>query len=145
MDEEPIAGYGWYIKRIDNALAKEAARNMQAHALTIQQNHVIAMLHHAPDGTLTLKEMEEHFGAAQSTVAGLIARMEKKGLVEGFGDPADRRVKRVRLTEAGRAMGQGCRQDVVLSEKRLTALLTEEEKTQLLTLLQKVYEAVKAD
>lgn len=145
MDEEPIAGYGWYIKRIDNALAKEAARNMQAHALTTQQSHVIAMLHHAPEGHLTLKEMEEHFGSAQSTVAGLISRLEKKGLVEGFSDPADRRVKHVRLTEAGQAMHQGCRQDVVHSEKRLTALLTDAEKEQLLHLLRKVYEAVKTD
>ena len=143
MEQEPIAGYGWYIKRIGNALAKEAARNMQAHALTTQQAHVLVTLEHAPGGSMTLKEFEERFGAAQSTVAGLISRLEKKGLVEGFQDPGDKRVKRVRLSEAGHAMHQTCRQDVVDSERRLTALLTAEEQASFLELLRKVYDAVK--
>lgn len=143
MEQEPIAGYGWYIKRIGNALAKEAAHNMQAHALTMQQAHTLVLLHHAEEGSMTLKELEDHFCAAQSTVAGLVARLEKKGLVEGFPDPGDKRVKRARLTEAGLAMTQTCRQDVVSSEKRLTERLTEEEKTSFLELLRKVYEAVK--
>ena len=143
MEQEPIAGYGWYLKRIGNALAKEAARNMQAHALTIQQAHALVTLMRAPEGSMTLKELEERFCAAQSTVAGLVSRLEKKGLVEGFPDPNDRRVKRVRLTEAGHAMNQTCRQDVVTSEKRLTELLTEDEKETLLLLLRKVYDAVK--
>lgn len=143
MEQEPIAGYGWYIKRIGNALAKEAARNMQAHALTMQQAHALVTLRRAPEGSMTLKELESHFCAAQSTIAGLVARLEKKGLVEGFPDPGDKRVKRVRLTEAGLAMNQTCRQDVVDSEKRLVALLTEEEKASLLDLLRKVYDAVK--
>ena len=143
MEQEPIAGYGWYIKRIDNALAKEAARNMQAHALTSQQAHVLVTLEHAPEGSMALKELEESFGAAQSTVAGLISRLEKKGLVEGFQAPGDKRVKRVRLTEAGHAMHQTCRQDVVNSEHRLTEQLSPEEQTTFLALLRKVYETVK--
>ena len=143
MEQEPIAGYGWYLKRIGNALAKEAAHNMQTHALTMQQAHALVTLQRAPEGSMTLKELENHFCAAQSTVAGLIARLEKKGLVEGFADPGDSRVKRVRLTEAGQAMNQTCRQDIVSSEKRMTALLTEEEQALLLGLLRKVYEAVK--
>ena len=34
MDKE-LAGFGWYIKRIDNALAREACRNVQSHNLTM--------------------------------------------------------------------------------------------------------------
>lgn len=143
MEQEPIAGYGWYIKRIGNALAKEAAHNMQTHTLTMQQAHALVTLKRAPDGSLTLKELEEHFCAAQSTVAGLVARLEKKGLVEGYADPSDKRVKRVRLTDAGLSMNETCRQDVVASEKRLVSQLTEEEKASFLTLLRKVYDAVK--
>ncbi|MCH5286872.1 MAG: MarR family transcriptional regulator [Christensenellaceae bacterium] len=143
MEQEPIAGYGWYIKRIDNALAKEAAHNMQANALTKQQGHMLVTLKHAPKGSMTLKELEDRFGAAQSTIAGLVARLEKKGLVEGFHDPDDKRIKRVRLTDAGHAMHQTCRQNVVNSEKRLVSLLTEEERASLLDLLRKVYDAVK--
>ncbi len=141
--KDAIRGYGWYIKRIDNALAKEMSRNMQAHQLTMQQNHVLVLLANAPQGTLTLKELEERFGCAQSTVAGLVARLEKKGLIRGFIDESDRRIKHVRLTERGMVMNRNCYEDVVASERRMTALLSEEERDALLLCLQKVYEAIK--
>ncbi|MBQ8200540.1 MAG: MarR family transcriptional regulator [Clostridia bacterium] len=141
--DKPIAGYGWFIKRIDNALEKEANGNLQALNLTMQQNRALILLAHADEHTLTLKELEERFGAAQSTVAGLISRLEKKGLVEGTTDPADRRVKRVRLTDEGMKLHLTSRQNIIASEERLTSLLSEDEKQMLLVCLRKVYEAVK--
>ena len=141
--DKPIAGYGWFFKRIDNALEKEANQNLQDLNLTLQQNRVLILLAHAEEYTLSLKALEERFGAAQSTVAGLVSRLEKKGLIEAVPDPADRRVKLVRLTEEGVMLHAKSRQKVVDSEERLTALLSPEEKEQLLTCLKKVYEAVK--
>ncbi len=141
--DKPIAGYGWYIKRIDNALEKEANQNLQALNLTMQQNHALVMLVHAENHTLSLKALEERFCAAQSTVAGLVSRLEKKGLVEAVSDPDDRRVKLVRLTEEGRRLCAISRQNVVDSEDRLTKHLSPEEKEMLLSCLKKVYEAVK--
>ena len=81
MDKE-LAGFGWYIKRIDNALAREACRNVQSHNLTMQQSHLLFVLSDAENHTRTLKELESIFGCAQSTLAGLVTRLEKKGLVE---------------------------------------------------------------
>ena len=141
--DKPIAGYGWYIKRIDNALEKEANSNLQALNLTMQQNRVLILLAHAENHTLSLKSLEERFCAAQSTVAGLVSRLEKKGLVEAVTDPADKRVKLAHLTPAGIALHAQSRQRVVESEERLTALLSDEEKEMLLTCLRKVYDAVK--
>ena len=141
--DKPIAGYGWYIKRIDNALEKEANQNLQALNVTMQQNHALVMLVHAKGHTLSLKELEERFCAAQSTVAGLVSRLEKKGLVEAVPNPADKRIKLVRLTEAGQRLCAISRQNVVESEARLTSLLSPEEREAFLACLQKVYEAVK--
>ena len=141
--DKPIAGYGWYIKRIDNALEKEANQNLQALNVTMQQNHALVMLVHAEGHTLSLKELEERFCAAQSTVAGLVSRLEKKGLVEAVPNPADKRIKLVRLTEAGQHLCAVSRQNVLDSEARLTSLLTPEEREAFLACLQKVYEAVK--
>lgn len=141
--EKPIAGYGWFIKRINNALEREANANLQAMNLTMQQNRALIMLAHTPGCTMPLKAMEEQFGTAQSTVAGLVSRLEKKGLVEALSDPADKRVKLVRLTEEGMCLHDTTRQGIVASEERLTSLLTDEERQVLLTCLKKVYEAVK--
>ncbi len=141
--DKPIAGYGWFIKRIDNALEKEANQNLQTLNLTMQQNRVLILLAHAEKQMLSLKSLEEQFCAAQSTVAGLVSRLEKKGLVQAVTDPADKRVKLVKLTTKGMQLHAQSHQMVVDSEARLTALLTEEEKAQLLSCLRKVYEAVK--
>ncbi len=141
--DKPIAGYGWFIKRIDNALEKEANSNLQMLNLTMQQNRVLIQLAHAPENTLSLKALEERFGAAQSTVAGLVSRLEKKGLVEAQSDPADKRVKLVRLTEEGQNLHAQSHQRVVESEERLTRLLSEEEKETLLACLKKVWDAVR--
>lgn len=141
--DKSIAGYGWFIKRINNALEREANASLQAMNLTTQQNRALVILAHMPDYTMSLKAMEEQFNAAQSTVAGLVSRLEKKGLVEALSDPADRRVKLVRLTEEGMRMHDTARQGIVASEERLTSLLTDEEKESLLNCLRKVYEAVK--
>ena len=141
--DKPIAGYGWFIKRIDNALEKEANSNLQMLNLTMQQNRVLIQLAHAPENTLSLKALEERFGAAQSTVAGLVSRLEKKGLVEARSDPADKRIKLVRLTAEGLALPAQSHQKIVESEERLTRLLSEEEKATLLASLRKVWDAVK--
>ena len=141
--EKPIAGYGWFIKCIDNALEKEANQHLQQLNLTLQQNRLLIHLVHADGGTLSMKALEERFGAAQSTVAGLVSRMEKKGLVEAASDPSDRRIKLVRLTEEGRRLYAVSRQNVVDSEERLTAQLSPEEREVFLHCLKKVYEAVK--
>ena len=141
--DKPIAGYGWFIKRIDNALEREANGNLQTLNLTMQQNRVLIHLSHAEDSTLSLKALEEHFGAAQSTVAGLVSRLEKKGLVEALSDPADKRIKLVRLTKEGQRLHAVSRQMVVESEERLTALLSEEEQATLLSCLKKMWDAVK--
>ena len=141
--DKPIAGYGWFIKRIDNALEKEANSNLQMLNLTMQQNRVLIQLAHAPENTLSLKALEERFGAAQSTVAGLVSRLEKKGLVEARSDPADKRIKLVRLTAEGLALHAQSHQKIVESEERLTRLLSEEEKATLLASLRKVWDAVK--
>jgi sugar phosphate permease len=70
--EQTIAGYGWFIKHIDNALEKEVNQHLQSLNLTMQQHRALVTLVRAENQTLSLKALEEHFGAAQSTVAGLV-------------------------------------------------------------------------
>lgn len=79
MDKE-LAGFGWYIKRIDNALAREACRNVQSHNLTMQQSHLLSVLSDAENHTRTLKELESIFGCAvHAGGAGNAAGEERAG------------------------------------------------------------------
>ena len=140
-----VLGFGWYIKRISNALAREASRNLATHNLTLRQSNLLFCLSDKPNQTRTLKELEGLFCCAQSTLAGLVSRLEKKGLVEGYTDPSDRRIKHVRLTESGASMLECCFQDIVHSEERLMAGMSDEEQTMLLEYMKKVYVNLKDD
>lgn len=136
---------GLLIKKINESLARRANANLQAQDLTFAQMHVLVRLYHAPERTLRLKEIETCFCLAQSTVAGLASRLEKKGLVETVPDPADKRVKRIRLTERGVQTCENGRENIRRSEARLVSRLTEEEQQELHRLLTIVYETVQED
>ena len=137
--KEPAHGYGLYIKKISDAMAKRANRSLQAHNLTLSQSHMLMSLAAAEEKTHSLKELEAHFRVAQSTMAGLVARLERKGMLETLSDPEDRRIKRVQLTQVGLKTSQACRADIRQTEETLVAGLNEEEKALLMDMLRRVY------
>jgi len=51
---------------------------------------------------VALGELAEHSGCVRSNITQLVDRLEKDGLVRRILDPADRRIRRAELTEAGR-------------------------------------------
>jgi MarR family transcriptional regulator, organic hydroperoxide resistance regulator len=53
---------------------------------------------------LTHKELAEIMQITPATITRMIQRMEKAGFVQRRPDPADQRISRVYLTEAGRAV-----------------------------------------
>lgn len=140
---ESPKGYGLYIKRISSCLESEANRSLQARNLTHSQAHFLMELNRRENNTAPLKSLESCFDAAQSTIAGLAVRLEKKGLIESFSDPQDRRVKLVRLTTAGRAEVNACFREIAASEAHLVSGLTDCERTLLMNLLERLHETVK--
>ncbi len=48
---------------------------------------------------MTIGALSQRMGLAQSTVSGLVLRLERKGMVARAPDPADRRYTRIHLTE----------------------------------------------
>ena len=137
--KEPAQGYGLYFKKISDAMAKRANRSLQSHNLTLSQFHMLMALASSKEKTYSLKELEAHFRVAQSTMAGLVARLEHKGMLETLSDPEDRRIKRVQLTKAGLETSQACRADIRQTEETLVSGLNEEEKTLLMDMLRRVY------
>ncbi len=89
------------IKYIHDRLEKRANNSLRAQELTMMQISVLMALHDAEGQRLSMKELERRFGVAQSTVAGIVSRLEQKGFVEALADRGDRRVKLVHITAAG--------------------------------------------
>jgi len=80
-------------RRITKALARQAD-------LTGPQLTVLKMLEGV--GDISLSDLSDRIRAQNSTVTGIIDRMEREGLVVRARSSEDRRVVRIRLTEKGR-------------------------------------------
>lgn len=130
------------MKRIHDEMEKNANNGLLRHGITFAQFHMLMMLN-TEEGDRMLKDVERHFGVAQSTAAGIAVRLEKKGLICGSTDAMDRRIKRLRITEAGRGICRDARANMEETRRRLLSGLTPEEQEQFTRLLQKVYNAIK--
>ena len=110
---------GFCIKQIHDRMEKQANNAMKDSGLTMMQVSVLQELQDSPEKQLSMKEIERRFGVAQSTVAGIVLRLEKKGFVEAFGDAEDKRVKRVRITDAG----EECYKEAAFHKKEADKML----------------------
>ena len=129
---------GALIKQIHDELEKNANNAMRAYGITMAQCHALKILESMPGKQMTLKELERMLRVAQSTAAGIVTRLEQKGLAEGFGDPDDRRIKMVRITPSGIDCCRYAEQDMRQNEENLLSGLTETEREIFLQLLKKV-------
>lgn len=82
---------------------RESQRLFRPLGLTGAQYNVLNILAGSPDG-ISQRELGDRLVVDRSNVTGLLDRLEKSGWVRRTDDPADRRVYRVVLTPAGRAL-----------------------------------------
>jgi len=133
---------GTLIKQIHTTLEKNANNALRADDLTMAQISVLITLDENAEKRMLLKELEKKLHLAQSTTAGLVSRLEQKGLVESYGDPSDKRVKFVRITLEGEQCCQVAEQSMLEAEAELLSGLTETEKDFFYSLLLKVSETI---
>lgn len=129
---------GMYIKQINSALEKNANNTLRKQDLTFAQVSALLAIRDFPEQKISLKELEKILHVAQSTTAGIINRLEQKGLVTGFGDSSDKRIKLVQMTTLGEAYCREAEQNMKEAEESLLSGLTETERSIFNSLLQKV-------
>lgn len=126
------------IRHIHNYLDKMGNMKLKEVGLTVPQMYALAALYHAPEKTMTFKELERNLSLAQSTTAGIISRLRQKQLVSVYCDKKDKRIKFAKITDLGEKYCQTAREDTRCSEEIVLKNLTQEEKDTLLFLLKKV-------
>lgn len=143
--EQKQLPYAALIKQLSAETKKRADAALQESGLTMTQMYFLGVLAHQPEGEAALKELERHFHVAQSTAAGVAARLEKKGLVMSAPDENDRRVKRVRITGAGSDTLRRAIDTMERGEAQMLSPLTDSEQETLLRLLRKVHSALRSE
>lgn len=134
---------GFLIKKMCESLERKVNNSLQSLDLTCAQAHVLIVLDHLAGNMCSLKELEKYFHVAQSTIAGTVARLEKKKLVEGVADASDRRIKMVRLTELGKARCLAARNDMLRTEQLIVSNMTTEEAQEFGRLLRIAYDTIR--
>lgn len=129
---------GLLIKQINSALEKNANNDLRKQDLTFAQITALLAIRDCPEQKISLKELEKILHVAQSTTAGIISRLEQKGLVTGLGDSSDKRIKLVQMTPRGETCCKEAEQNMQEAEERLLSGLTETERSIFKSLLQKV-------
>ncbi len=96
------------------------------------QGRILKIL--AQEGDMTQRALTERLGIQPGSVSEVIGKLERAGFITRSENAEDRRTADVHLTEAGREQLDARQQD----KPALFSSLTEEEQTQLLSLLEKL-------
>jgi DNA-binding MarR family transcriptional regulator len=85
----------------DRRAVSSWAEPLMSTSLTMQQLKVLTLI--AADGDrATGHDLAEALGVSVATMSGLVDRLVEHGMVRRSDDPADRRVRRLGVTELGR-------------------------------------------
>ncbi len=87
------------------------------------------------------KTLATSIGFDTSTIAGVVERLETRGLVTRAVDPNDRRARRLTPTAQGEAMLDAVIPRMLKAQERLLAPLTRAERAEIVRLMRKVVEA----
>ncbi len=134
---------GILIKQINDVLAKRANNELRSQGLTLIQSFILLSLEQMMEQTASFKEIEKILHVAQSTAAGIIARLEQKQMGESFRSAEDGRIKMLRLTSRGQSFCNEARANMDQTEKMLLSGLSIEEADLFKQLLLKVGSYIK--
>ncbi len=126
-----------YLYTEGRRVTKEIARH---YGLTGPQVTAVKMLESL--GDLSLSALSERMSAKNSTVTGIVDRMERDGLVQRVRSESDRRVVLIRLTEEGAALAAKIPLESMQIFTTALASLTAGEREELTRLLLKVTDRV---
>jgi DNA-binding MarR family transcriptional regulator len=120
----------------------QAFRRRVAHLdLTPDQYTVLRNLHEAGSAGITQSELTDFMTSDPNTIASLVDRMEKAGLLLRETDPRDRRVRRLRLSTTGRGRFFAARRVALALQDEVLSALTAEEREGFLGILAKLASA----
>ena len=128
-----------YLYTESRRLTKEVARQVE---LTGPQLTVLKLLEGV--GDLSLSALSERIRAQNSTVTGIIDRMEREGLVVRARSTEDRRVVNIRLTEKGGRIARAVRIEPMEIFRAALQTLSARETRDLLAILTKVARGVQS-
>jgi MarR family transcriptional regulator for hemolysin len=141
-DCPPEALVGFWINRASRGLVRMLDARLRPLGLAMTHFPVLRAL--GERGELSQGELARIAHVEQPTMAMLLMRMERDGLIERRSHPSDKRASLTKLTPQARNRVQKASKTLVDAEREVMQALTAKERVQLLSLLQRVVNAIEA-
>lgn len=139
---DPLSHPGHYFSRIARGLTRVGDARLREYGFATAQLPVLTAL---KDGTrLSQTELARWAKVEQPTMAQMLARMERDGLIKREPDPRDKRSSLVSLTEVALARLPAGRAVLRQGNADMTRGLSREEVDTLVSLLRRVLDNVEA-
>jgi DNA-binding MarR family transcriptional regulator len=137
------ARMGRMISLVSGAIFKYIDYHSRKLKLTNSQYEVLEYLLSRGTQETNQKDIEKHMELANSTVSGILRRMEKRGLITRVPSPTIPTAKNVNMTEKARINAARVMNKVTEIEDLLVSDITSEDLEICYTVLQKIYKNVK--
>lgn len=111
---------------------------LEKYQITTKQAKVLAYLMHHQGEDILQRNIEEVFFLRSSTVTSVMQNLEKAGFIERYTNKNDRRMKRILITPKGYETFENCKKALIELNETILAGWTEEEKKEILVLLDKI-------
>ncbi len=105
--------------------------------LSPPQVNILFTIARHEDG-MSVKDVAEHTGVTSGAITQFVDTLVQKGLVMREGDPADRRIVRLKVTQLAKDEFERFRREHLASFSRVFEILDDEEIEQLLALMDKI-------
>ena len=129
---------GYNTRRASLAIIEVFMERMAVYDLKVVDFSVLSLVAHNPG--VTSRQLCAALNVLPPNLVGLIAALERRGLIERRPHPSDGRAMGVHLTAAGTVLTAQAEQTAAQLEVDATARLTAAERKTLIRLLQKVYD-----
>lgn len=134
------------LRRVDNLIFRRLNQFSRANGVeqtTPMHGWIIEYLYRHRDEPVFQRDIEREFSITRSTVTNILQLMERKGYITRRSVEQDARLKQLVLTEKGRQFHEDTMRAFHQTDEYVAGLLTEEENTELLRLLNKLYLGLK--
>lgn len=124
------------MKHIITYIEKDINIKLKQKDLSFSQGVILVKISKSENGETPLKKLEEKFDVAQSTMFGVISRLEKKGLVQTY--LSKNKIKIAKITEEGKDLIDFIVNSIKSTENNMFTGFSIEERFTFIELLKKI-------
>jgi len=131
MDLESLPGH--YIRRLQQIAVAIFLQETEAHGVTPVQYAGLQAVRKAPG--IDQRTLARAIGLDTSTIAGVVDRLEARGLMQRTVSPDDKRVRLLTLTTEGEALLDAINPAMLRAQERILEPLPKRERTEFMRML----------